>query len=65
MPGEDKRGGPGRGQGLKNLSGGRGESPVIRFRAPQELHDKAAALADAAGLSRDEWLRQLIHRARK
>jgi len=59
------RGGPGRGQGLKNLSGGRGESPVIRFRAPQELHDKAAALAEAAGLSRDEWLRQLLRRARK
>jgi len=44
----EKRGGAGRGQGLKNLSGGRGESPVIRFRAPQELHDKAAMLAEAA-----------------
>lgn len=59
------RGGAGRGQGFKNLSGGRGESPVIRFRAPQELHAKAAALAAAAGLSRDEWLRQLLRRARK
>ncbi len=61
----EKRGGAGRGQGLKNLSGGRGESPVIRFRATQELHDKAAALAESAGVSRDEWLRQLLRRARK
>lgn len=61
----EKRGGPGRGQGIKNLSGGRGESPVIRFRAPRELHDKAAALAEASRLSRDEWLRQLLRRARK
>lgn len=61
----EKRSGAGRGQGLKNLSGGRGESPVIRFRAPQELHNKAAMLAEAAGLGRDEWLRQLLRRARK
>lgn len=57
------RGGPGRNQGPRNLAGERGESPVIRFRAPQALHDKAADMAAAAGVSRDEWLRTLIVRA--
>lgn len=65
MPASNKRGGPGRGQGPRNLSGERGESPVMRFRAPQALHDKASALAEAAGVTRDEWLRRLIAKARK
>lgn len=61
----NKRGGPGRGQGPRNLSGGRGQSPIIHFRAPQALLDKALALAEAAGISRDAWLRRLIEDARK
>lgn len=59
MPTEKK---PGPGKGPTNLSGARGASPVIRFRAPGEL--KAAAEEKAARTGEDlaEVMRELLRR---
>ena len=56
---------PGPGKGPTNLSGARGASPVLRVRVPQELLERAEALAAAAGVSVADWVRGLIERARK
>ena len=55
----------GPGKGPMNLSGGRGQSPVLRVRVPPELMERAEAMATAAGLSVADWVRGLIERARK
>ena len=55
---------PGPGKGPTNLSGARGASPVLRVRVPQELLERAEALAAAAGVSVADWVRGLIERAR-
>ena len=55
---------PGPGKGPTNLSGGRGQSPVLRVRVPPELMERAESMATAAGLSVADWVRGLIERAR-
>lgn len=60
MQGEEKRGGPNRGQGRKNLAGARGISPVLRVRMPQELLAAAERKAAAAGMGLADWVRALI-----
>lgn len=52
------RGGPGKGQGRKSLSGG-GESPVIRARVSPEQAETWVELGGA------EWLRSALDKERK
>ena len=40
-----------------------GKSSRIELRLPSDLADKAQRLADAAGLSRNAWIEQLIDAA--
>lgn len=40
---ESMHGGAGRNQGRKNLSGGTGASPVVRFRLPADVYQEALA----------------------
>lgn len=56
------RGGPDRGQGPKNMSGERGESPVLRVRVPAPLLDKAEAKAARIGEALPDVVRRLLER---
>ena len=56
------RGGPGRGQGPKNMSGERGESPVLRVRVPGPLLDKANEKAARLGEALPDVVRRLLER---
>lgn len=58
MTGKARRGGPGKGQGRKSLSGG-GESPTIRARVSPEQEATYKALGGA------EWLRAMLDAAGK
>lgn len=60
MTRKTNRGGPGRGQGPKNLSGSRGASPVLRVRVTPELLADAERKAESAGLSLADWVRMVI-----
>lgn len=53
------------GRGPRNMSGGRGASPVLRVRVPVEMMLRAKAMADSAGIGVADWVRGLIERARK
>lgn len=57
-----RRGGPGRGQGPKNMSGERGESPVLRVRVPAPLLDLARGKAAQRGLALPDVVRRLLER---
>ena len=57
-----QRGGPGRGQGLKNLSGERGESPTLRVRVPAQLLEQAEAKAQSEGIALADKVRDLLKR---
>ena len=56
----DKKQGPGKGP--MNLSGARGASPVIRFRAPEELKTAAEEKAARTGEDMAEVMRELLRR---
>lgn len=56
------RGGPGRGQGPKNLGGERGESPVLRVRVPAPLLEKAEEKAAQIGEALPDVVRRLLER---
>jgi len=53
---------PGPGKGPTNLSGARGASPVIRFRAPAELKAVAEEKAERTGEDLAEVMRELLRR---
>jgi hypothetical protein len=53
---------PGPGKGPTNLSGVRGASPVIRFRAPEELKAAAEEKAERTGEDLNEVMRDLLRR---
>lgn len=40
-----------------------GESPLLRVRLPKQLDDAVRDAADRAGLSRSEWVREVLARA--
>lgn len=50
------------GKGPTNLSGARGASPVIRFRAPEELKAAAEEKAARTGEDLNEVMRELLRR---
>lgn len=56
------RGGPGRGQGPKNLGGERGESPVLRVRVPAPLLEEAEAKAERDGIALPDKVRDMLAR---
>lgn len=56
------RGGPGRGQGPKNMSGERGESPVFRLRVPAPLLEEAEAKAQREGTTLADKVRDMLAR---
>jgi len=55
-----KKQGPGKGQ--TNLSGARGASPVIRFRAPEELKSASEEKAARTGEDLADVMRDLLRR---
>ena len=50
--------------GRKKLAEGEGKCAKTLLRTTPELLEKAQRLADAAGISRNAWIEQLIERAR-
>ena len=53
---------PGPGKGPTNLSGGRGQSPVLRVRMPAELLEAAEVTASRAGENLPDVVRDLLRR---
>ncbi|HEU0102373.1 MAG TPA: ribbon-helix-helix protein, CopG family [Mycobacteriales bacterium] len=51
-----------RGRGRPSLSES-GESPLLRVRISRDLDEAVRRAADAAGASRSEWVRQVLHEA--
>ena len=51
-----------RGRGRPSLSHS-GESPLLRVRLPQDLDDAVRKAAEHAGVSRAEWVREVLSEA--